>query len=120
MGDDVVPQSPQTTPYGIGAGQPGHDFTLQAVMELQKSVAEMNSSLVAVRASVDSMKSKLDDLMVWKNKIIGGAIVLGAVVTLLGFLTGKASEYLTLKPIAATTGSAPVQMPQAAEPPASK
>jgi hypothetical protein len=94
---ESVAQVPQSTPSMLGMGMPGHDFTLQAVMELQKSVGEMNANLQALKGSVDSIKTKVDDLVGWKHKILGGAAVLAVVVAALSFLMGKASEYVTWK-----------------------
>lgn len=95
--NDAVPQPPQTTPVAIHSGMADHSFTLQAIMELQKSVGELNSTLQSVRSSVESTKSKVDDLVNWKHKILGGAAVLAAVVATLGFLAGKVSDYVTFK-----------------------
>ena len=97
-GADEEPTSPQVPPPAIGTGLHDHSFTLQAIMELQKSVAEINTNLLNLKSSVDSTKSKVDDLVGWKNRIIGGAIVLGIVGTLLGFVISKAGDYVTLKP----------------------
>lgn len=74
-----------------------HSFTLQAIMELQKSVTEVNVSLQNLKSSVDSTKSKVEDLIGWKNKIIGGAIAVGVVCTLIGFAVSKASDYISIK-----------------------
>lgn len=95
--DESVAQLPQTSPLGVGAGQPGHDFTLQAVMELQKSVGEINANLQAMKSSLDGVKNKVDDLVGWKNKILGGAAVLVAVASLLWLIGSKASDYVVLK-----------------------
>lgn len=95
---DSAPSSPQTTPDRIAHGQPGHDFTLQAVMELQKSVGELVARVDALRSSVDGVRSKVDDLVGWKHRIVGGAVVFGVVATVLGFVIGKASDYVTLTP----------------------
>jgi branched-subunit amino acid permease len=82
---------------GVSMGTHGHDFTLQAVMDMQKTLGEMNANLVATKSSVDSLKSKVEDLVGWKNKIIGGAVVLGAALTFAGWLVAKASDYVTIK-----------------------
>jgi hypothetical protein len=74
---------------------------------MHNSIGQMKSSLDGMRTSVDSLKSKVDDLVAWKNRILGGAVVLGVVSTALGILIGKASEYITLKPSVQTTTSAP-------------
>lgn len=98
---DEAPPPPQVPPPSVATGQYDHSFTLQAIMDLQKSFAEVNTHLAALRSSVDSLKGKVDDLIAWKNRILGGAIVLGAVAALLGFLISKASDYVMLKPMPA-------------------
>lgn len=105
--NESTPQLPQATPQSVGYGAPDHSFTLQAIMELQKSVGQMNSTMEAMRQSVDSLKVKVDDLVGWKHKIVGGAAVLGLVFTCLGFLIGKASEYVTFKQIPPTVPAQP-------------
>lgn len=78
---------------------PGHDFTLQAVMELQKSVGEINANLHAMKSSLDSVKTKVDDLVGIKNKIIGGVAAVAIVGSLFGGLIALAVPYLALKPL---------------------
>lgn len=95
--NDDLPQTPQTTPPSFSSANHDHSFTLQTVLELQKSVGEINANLQALKSSVDSTKAKVDDLIGWKHKIVGGAVVLGAVCTILGFAFSKASDYFTLK-----------------------
>ena len=92
-------------------GAHGYDYTLQAVMDLQKSVGEINATLTAVRSSVDGMKSKVDDLTALKNKVLGGAAVFMAVIAGVGYLAGKASEYVTFKP-----PSLPIPAPPSIDP----
>lgn len=117
--EDSIPQVPQSTPTSYGYGPPHHDFTLQTIMELQKSVGaitskldSIDSSMGGVKGSVDSVKTKVDDLVALKNKVIGGAIALGAVAGIVGFIVGKASDYVTIKQ--------PVASAQAPSAPASK
>ena len=78
-------------------GPHGYDYTLQAVMDLQKSVGEINATLAAVKSSVDGMRSKVDELTALKNKVLGGVAVFMAVVAGVGYLAGKASEYVMFK-----------------------
>ena len=106
--NDDVPQTPQTTPPSFSHTNHDHSFTLQTVLELQKSVGEINANLQALKSSVDSTKTKVDELIGWKHKIVGGAVVLGAVCTILGFAVSKASDYITIK--------SPVQTPAVVKP----
>ena len=94
---ESLPAAPQTTPTGVGFGQVDYSFTLQAVMDMHKSVGELTSTVNALKTSIDSVKSKVDQLTDWKNRILGGAIALGAVCTLLGIGITKFSDYVTFK-----------------------
>lgn len=90
---------PATTPSESYAAFGGvdHSFTLQAIMDLKGSMGELKSSVDQLRTSIEGMKSKVDDLVTWKHKIIGGAVVLGVVISVCAFLVGKFSDYVTIK-----------------------
>ncbi len=107
-GDESSPTPPQTVPSQSGAVTGSYDsFIWQQLTEIQKSTTEINSNLQNLKSSVDGLKTKVEDLVNWKNKIIGGAIVLGAVCAFIGFLASKASDYITIK--APTTIQAPTK-----------
>ncbi|WP_419903358.1 hypothetical protein [Kiloniella sp.] len=62
--------------------QPSHDFTLQAVMELQKSVGKLEATLDNVAQKIDDQKNevkgvctRLDAVDKTLNRTIGGAVV---------------------------------------------
>lgn len=120
----VTPQVPQTHPQ-MGYGMHGHDFTLQAVMDLQRAVGALDVKLDQVKGAVDSTKGKVDELIKWKHMIIGGAVVLttllGAAITVIV----KFSDYISIKtpavavaqppaPTAPPPGGAPAAAAQAA------
>lgn len=96
-GVDEEPQAPQVPPTSVAIGLQDHSFTLQAIMEMQKSMGEMKSSLDAVKGAVDSVKSKVEDLVNWKHRILGGVAVAAAVIALAGFFVGKFWDYFTFK-----------------------
>lgn len=108
---ESTPQLAQSTPYVVSHATGSHDFTLQAVMELQKSVGELNANMQGMKSSLDGVKAKVDDLVGWKNKILGGAAVFTVLIAVLSFLLGKASDYFVLKPISAQPAPA-VTVPQ--------
>ncbi|KXJ63047.1 hypothetical protein AXY46_03250 [Achromobacter xylosoxidans] len=114
--DDTPASIPQTTPTAVGFGSHDHSFTLQAIIDLKASMVELRTSFDAVKASVDSTKSKVDDLINWKNRILGGAVVLGVVSAFLGFVIAKGSDYVTFKQPTAYS-PAPVVAPSAAPQP---
>ncbi len=64
---------------------------------IRTDLIEVKAEIKGMKSSIDSTKSKVEDLANWKHMIIGGAIVLGVVGTLLGFAISKASDYLMLK-----------------------
>lgn len=112
---DSVPSSEPSVPPPYSAHH-DHSFTLQAVMEMQKSIGEMKASIDNLSASVQGIKSKVDDLVSWKNRILGGAIALGVVCSIIGFLVSKFSDYVTISSPAKTPSTAEVSPPPAAKP----
>ena len=105
--DATAPQAaPAVAPnYGIQ----DHSFTLQAIMELQRSLGELNANVVALKSSIDGVKNKVDDLVSWKHKIIGGVAVAGAVIAILTFAITKAADYVTFKSPTQPQATAPAQ-----------
>ena len=89
---------PPPTDNDITPPYRGNDyrFEYQALFDIQKSIGELKSTVDSLKVSIDSTKSKVDDLVGWKHKILGGAIVLGAVFTFLGFIVAKFSSYVTI------------------------
>lgn len=65
-------------------------------MEMQKSIGELKAVISDNTSSINSMKSKVDNLIEWKNKILGGMMVLGAIIALASFLVTKFSDYITI------------------------
>ena len=106
--EDGEPQRPPVTephPH-IGRGHPEYHF-VQSLMELsavmhrmdadQKvSAARMESKLDALKESTDSTKKKVDDLVRWKTLILGGAVVLGVVVSSVFALYVKFSDRIAI------------------------
>ena len=94
--DELPSSRPQVVPHTYGSSD--HSFTLQAVIEMQKTLGELTSNIQALTKSVESNKSKVDDLVQWKNMILGGAITIGAIVTMLAFGIAKTWDYISIKP----------------------
>lgn len=128
---------PQVVPRtDVGLGHPEYHF-VQGLMEVQKSLVEISTNLAHVTKAVDAMKIKLDDLaplpktvdgiktkvddlVQWKTMILGGAIVLGVVLSIATVVIKYGSDYFMLKPDAAKVEARPsarVDEPVAAPPP---
>jgi hypothetical protein len=87
-GDDTVPGALPDTPTPKYA-QPGHDFTLQAVMEMHKSIGELTAKTDRLIADVDGQSAKIDGLRHQATFIKGGLAVgiflIGAFITIASF-----------------------------------
>jgi hypothetical protein len=83
---------------------------MQAVAEIQRSLGKVEASVEALKTSIDSTKSDVKALVAWKNAILGGAAVIGAVIAMVAYLAGKASDDVTIKSPAA------IQMPSVPSP----
>lgn len=117
--ENSVPQQPQTTPYGLGF--PGHDFTLQTIVQLQGTLGELKAEIRGLTVAVDGVKSRVDDLVKWKQAILGGAVALGAVIALVGFLVTRYGDRVVLAPASPpVTGSPAVVGPVPPAPSASR
>ena len=60
-------------------------------------MGELKSSVDLLKNSVEGVKTKVEDLVTWKHRILGGAVVLGMVITVLAFFIGKFWDYVTIK-----------------------
>ena len=76
-------------------------------MELKGSMGELKVGFENLNSSVNSVKTKVDDLVGWKHKIIGGAVVIGVAFSFAGFVLGKFSQYITIN-VPAARSDAPV------------
>ena len=86
----VLPQSfPETTPQRY----PGSDysFTLQAVLELQKSVGQLHEAVGTIKEQIKHQGEKLDKLNL---RIYAASAVLVVLSTILGFLLNKGVDLL--------------------------
>ncbi|MFO1311559.1 MAG: hypothetical protein U1F41_05770 [Burkholderiales bacterium] len=92
---DGVPTSVAQVPPAIGYGHPEFQF-VQSIMEMQKSLGEINASIQQLRTVIEGTRSKVDDLVNWKQRIVGGAVVLGLLLSFVGFLIGK--DYVSINP----------------------
>lgn len=93
--DEAPASTPQIEPKNIGYGHPEYQF-VQSIMEMQKSLGEINASIKTLSSSISSTNSKVDDLVKWKNMILGGAIVVGVLLSGSYIIISKAADYLTI------------------------
>lgn len=96
QGTAATPDAPVQPAAGSYRHILDQDVAITMLMQLQSSVAEVKTALAGVKGSVDQVTDKVDHLIQWKNRIIGGAIVLGVVATLLGFMIEHFSSYITI------------------------
>lgn len=110
--DEAPASVPQTTPRSIGYGHPEYQF-VQSIMEMQKSLGEINASIQALSKTVDSTKSKVDELVTWKNMVFGGAITLGFLITIVIAII-KLFDHNPINPalIQTVQPQPPIQLPQ--------
>lgn len=106
--DEAPTSIPQTTPRPIGYGHPEYQF-VQSIMEMQKSLGEINASIKDLNRSVESTRSKVDDLVKWKHMIVGGTIVLGIILGAVITIGTKVFDHIAFNP------PQPVQTPQSTQ-----
>lgn len=93
--EDRPPIQADVAPFSYPQNE--YKFEIQALFEIQKTLGEVKTSIDSLKSSLDSTKRKVDDLVTWKNRIIGGAVVLGAVVSAFVFVIGKSWDYISIR-----------------------
>lgn len=78
--------------------QTGHDFTLQAVIEMQRSIGELTAKTDRLIADVKSQGEKVDSVRLRIAWVTGGAAVVG-------FLIAFALAVVKLLPIAVVSSN---------------
>ena len=81
QGRDTEPTFAEVQPSR--AAMPGHDFTLQAVMEMQRSIGDLAAKTDRLIADVKSQGEKLDGVRMKIAWVGGGAAVVGFLLALL-------------------------------------
>jgi hypothetical protein len=73
--------------------------TVESTKSKVDSWGDVKASFQTLTTSVESTKSKVDELMAWKNRILGGAVVVGVMSTFVLALLGVGFKtfYDTLK-----------------------
>lgn len=76
--DDTSPQSfPEVTPRQV---QHGHDFQLQVIMEMQRSLGELSSDVKRLSGDMKYMGEKVDALRMRFAWVTGAAAVVGFLI----------------------------------------
>lgn len=74
---DEPPNFPDVVPRAV---QHGHDFQLQIIMELQRSIGELSSKTDRLISDVKSQGEKIDKIRLRFAWIAGGTAVIGFIV----------------------------------------
>lgn len=113
---DPIPYSPQVLPMAIAVGLPGHDFTLQAVMDIKGSMGELSSAVKSLQGAVEKMDAriaKMDDKVSGvTHKLYAAGAVLAVAVVVGGFIVNKAWDLMALQ-ITRSTLPSPANPPPA-------
>ena len=73
---------PRGTPYeAAGEAGPDHSFTLQAIMEVQKSVGSLENAIKALSERVDRQRHTINRMARVLWMAAGAALVLGPLIT---------------------------------------
>lgn len=109
--EGTPPSTASTEPpkTGIGYGHPEFHF-VESLMELNRNIGKMDTDqkvamtrmeeqLKSVKEATESTKKKVEDLVRWRFMILGGAIALGAVATMVLGLFTKFGDRVTLQTI---------------------
>lgn len=87
---NTVPDAPMTAPP---MGGMDHSFSLQILMEIQRSLGSLSSDVTALRADIDRSAQKLDRLEEKisgiTHKMYGASVVIVIVLAVGGFLINK-------------------------------
>ena len=90
QGGGVLPQSfPETTPQRYAGSD--YSFTLQAVLELQKSVGQLQEAVSTIKEQIKHQGEKLDKLNL---RIYAAGTVLVVLGAILSFLLNKGVDLL--------------------------
>lgn len=84
-----------------------HSFTLQAIMELQKSNGQLVEAITSLRGEISRQEAKIDkldeSLSTIKQKVYAAGIVLMIFVAIGGFIINKAWDLLAQQIVAQQT-----------------
>ena len=98
LNQDIPPSLPQagSTPHVYG-GHPDHSFTLQSIMEMQKSLGSLESSINTMASNMDKLTDSVSDL---KKKVgnvekvmYAAGVVLVCAIAIGGWVLNTVKEF---------------------------
>ncbi len=89
IGNPITPES---------YGQPGHDFTLQTILELQKSIGELTAAVGFLKESIDKQDKKVTKLEETMSKVTHkihtATVIISIFVIISGFIANKSWDII--------------------------
>ncbi len=73
-----------------------HSVSIQMLMEIQKSIVKIDCKIETLESSIQSTKSKVEDLVKWKYLIVGGATVAAFAITGAAYVAKSAIDTLNM------------------------
>lgn len=107
--EDVAPEAfPETPPPRYS--QPGHDFTLQAVMEMQRTLGQFTAKIDRLVEDVGKLGGKIGDVEKDVHTVkVGAVVALGVLTVVGGILWWAIGDRVTSAVHAALSGTPAVQ-----------
>ena len=65
---------------------PGHDFTLQAVMEMQRTLGQFTAKIERLIEDVGRLSTKIGEVEKAVERVKTGAVVAGAILSIVGIV----------------------------------
>lgn len=113
--DVSSPVVPISTPHQTSFGHP-YSQVEQRLNDLLFRMGELTTKVDTLTKTVDSTKSKVEDIVAWRNRILGGVIVVGVLASLVTVVVTKFADWISIKPPTALSSQSADRGP--AEPPA--
>jgi hypothetical protein len=84
----IPPSQPVTTPQNYN--QPSHDFTLQVVVDMQKTLGALDAKVDRLISDVEGLDTKTSEMSHRFALVAGGAAFGGAIIGVIAFLIALA------------------------------
>jgi len=94
--EDTAPSEyPQVTPRDVPQN---HDFTIQCVIEMQRTLGELVAKVDMVNERTLSISKKVEDIQARINYVIGGAVVAVVLVGVIWWLVADRVKPILVPP----------------------